>query len=215
MKKASQARKLDLAWVVDVTGSMGDELAFIKEELIDIVDQIPIAGGGQAPGNLPSASRYGVEADLTLLSEGLGWRGTRLDLTIAGNRSSVRDPLLDFTRELSGNRLVNINTDFRHDIPNTSWAVGGSFFWDYQADNVRLDEIFVRNEPFPGFTSVFVENKDVRGVTLRLAVANPTNRQNRFDRTVFLDRSAGIVDFVEDRDREFGRIITFEIEGSF
>ena len=40
LKKASQARKLDLAWVVDVTGSMADELRFIREELIDIVDQI-------------------------------------------------------------------------------------------------------------------------------------------------------------------------------
>ncbi len=40
LKKVSQARKLDLAWVVDVTGSMGDELRFIREELIDIVEQI-------------------------------------------------------------------------------------------------------------------------------------------------------------------------------
>ncbi|MFT5402831.1 MAG: hypothetical protein ACI9DF_001662 [Verrucomicrobiales bacterium] len=40
VRKTSQARKLDLAWIVDVTGSMGDELNFVKEELIDIVDQI-------------------------------------------------------------------------------------------------------------------------------------------------------------------------------
>ncbi len=40
LEKTSQARNLDLAWVVDVTGSMGDELRFIREELIDIVRQI-------------------------------------------------------------------------------------------------------------------------------------------------------------------------------
>ena len=40
LTKSSQARKLDLAWIVDVTGSMSDELNFVKEELIDIVDQI-------------------------------------------------------------------------------------------------------------------------------------------------------------------------------
>ncbi len=40
LQKDSQARQLDLAWVVDVTGSMADELRFVREELIDIVDQI-------------------------------------------------------------------------------------------------------------------------------------------------------------------------------
>ena len=185
------------------------------EDIVDIVDQIPIPGGGQAPGNLPSATRFGAEADLTLLSEGGGWRGTRLDVTIGGNRSSVRDPLLGFTREISGFRTFNLRSEVRHDIPETSWALGGSFFFDDNANNVRLDEIFVVNEPFPGFTSVFVENKDVHGVTLRLAVANLTNRKNLFDRTVFVDRAAGIVDFVEDRNRNFGTIFTFEIEGSF
>ncbi|MEM7702019.1 MAG: TonB-dependent receptor plug domain-containing protein [Pseudomonadota bacterium] len=185
------------------------------EDIVDIVDQIPIPGGGQAPGNLPSATQFGIESDLTLLSEGVGWKGTRLDVSLAGRRSSIRDPLLGFSRELSGFQTISINTDVRHDFTGTSWAVGGSFFFNDRADNVRLDEIFVRNEPFPGFTSVFVENKDVRGVTLRVTVNNFTNRQNQFDRTVFVDRAAGIVDFVEDRDREFGTIFTFEIEGSF
>ena len=185
------------------------------EDTEDIVDQIPIPGGGQAPGNIPTATRFGAEADLTLLSEGIGWRGTRLDLTIGGNRSSVRDPLLGFTREISGFRTFNLRSEVRHDIPETSWAVGGSFFFDDNADSVRLDEIFVVNEPFPGFTSVFVENKDVGGLTLRLAVNNLTDRKNLFDRTVFVDRAAGIVDFVEDRNRNFGTIFTFEIEGSF
>ncbi|MEL6485693.1 MAG: TonB-dependent receptor plug domain-containing protein [Pseudomonadota bacterium] len=185
------------------------------EDITDIVDQIPIEGGGQAPGNIPSATLYGIETEVTLLSEGIGWRGTRLDLSVDASGSSVRDPLLGFTREISNNQTINIRTEARHDLPDTSWAFGGSFFWDDRADNVRLDEIFVRNESFPGFTQVFVENKDVGGLTLRLAVNNLTDRTNRFDRTVFVDRAAGVVDFVEDRDREFGTIFTFEVEGSF
>ncbi|MEM6856587.1 MAG: TonB-dependent receptor plug domain-containing protein [Pseudomonadota bacterium] len=185
------------------------------EDITDIVDQIPIEGGGQAPGNLPSATRYGIETEVTLLSEGIGWRGTRVDLTLEGRGSSVRDPLLGFAREISGNQTINIQSDARHDFPGTSWAIGGSISWDDTADNVRLDEIFVRNESFPGFNSVFVENKDVGGITLRLTVANLISRQNLFDRTVFADRAAGVVDFVEDRDRKFGTIFTFEVEGSF
>ncbi len=204
---------------VEANISLGDlgtlNLRPFYEDIVDIVDQIPIEGGGQAPGNLPSATLYGIETELTLLSEGIGWRGTRVDFNVDASGSSVRDPLLGFSRELSGNQTININTEARHDFPDTSWAIGARHFWNDNADNVRLDEIFVRNESFPGFTTVFIENKDVRGATLRLAVANLNNRQNRFDRTVFVDRAAGIVDFVEDRDREFGTIFTFEIEGSF
>ncbi|MEM6493912.1 MAG: TonB-dependent receptor plug domain-containing protein [Pseudomonadota bacterium] len=209
------------SWRVEVEANVGlGDLGTLNlrpfyEDITDIVDQIPIEGGGQAPGNIPSATLYGVETDLTLLSEGMGWRGTRLDVSLAASGSSVRDPLLGFTRELSGNTTIDIQTEARHDFPDTSWAIGGEFSWNDDADNVRLDEIFVRNESFPGFTSVFVENKDVAGLTLRLAVANLTNRKNRFDRVVFVDRAAGIVDFVEDRDREFGTIFTFEVEGSF
>jgi hypothetical protein len=211
----------DQSWRVEMEtnvslGALGTlNLRPFYEDIVDIVDQIPIPGGGQAPGNLPSAQRYGIETDLTLLSEGLGWRGTRLDLSVDGRASSVRDPLLGLTRELSGFRTININTDLRHDIPATSWALGGSLFFADQAENVRLDEVSVVNEPFPGFTSVFVENKDVSGMTLRLAVANLTNRSNLFDRTVFEDRTQGTIAFVEDRNRNFGTIFTFEIEGSF
>ncbi|MDJ0977135.1 MAG: TonB-dependent receptor plug domain-containing protein [Erythrobacter sp.] len=184
------------------------------EDIVDIVDQIPIEGGGQAPGNLPSAQLYGVETDLTLLSEGLGWRGTRVDVSLALQGSSVRDPLLGTTRELSNNQIVDVGFDLRHDLPGTSWAFGGDFNWDYNADNVRLDEISVRNDSF-AFAGVFLENKDVRGATLRLAISNVLDRDNRFERTVFVDRAAGIVDFSETRERNFGTIITFEIEGSF
>ncbi|EDL48107.1 VWA domain-containing protein [Erythrobacter sp. SD-21] len=39
-RAAEAVRKLDLALVVDVTGSMGDELRFLKEELRSIIDQL-------------------------------------------------------------------------------------------------------------------------------------------------------------------------------
>ncbi len=184
------------------------------EDITDIVDQIPIAGGGQAPGNLPSATLYGISGDLTLLSEGLGWRGTRLDARLSLTGSSIEDPLLGFTREISGTEIVNLNTNLRHDFQGSSWAIGSSVNWEDNADEVRLDEISLRTQSF-GFASVFIENKDVAGLTLRANIANLLDRENRFSRTVFLDRAAGLVDFSERRGRNFGTIFTFEVEGSF
>ncbi len=208
------------SWVFEVEataglGALGSlNLRTFYQDFTDIVDQIPIAGGGQAPGNLPSAQFYGISSNLTLLSEGIGWNGTRIDLELEFADSSVLDPLLGTPRKLSGNTLAEVDFEIRHDFTNSNWAVGGSARWQEQAPQVRLDEVALRSEPF-GFIGVSVENKDVFGLTIRASVANLTNRGDRFDRTVFADRAAGIVDFVEDRDRTFGRIVSLTIEGSF
>jgi len=208
------------SWVLEVEANIGlGALGSLNvrpfyEDISDIVDQIPIANGGQAPGNLPSAERYGVDGDLTLLSDPLGWRGTRLDVGFSFLGSSVRDPLLGIPRELSGNDIVDLSTDIRHDFAGGVWALGGSANWEDNAPVVRLDEVALRTESF-GFVSAFVENKDVSGLTLRANVANLIDRKNRFERTVFADRSAGLAQFFETRERRFGMIFTFEVEGSF
>ena len=184
------------------------------EDVSDIVDLIPIDGGGQAPGNIPSASRYGIEGDITLLSDGLGWKGTRFDAGFRLANSSVRDPLLGSSRNLSGFETEQIDFELRHDFASTDWASGLTAFWNNQAEDVRLDQITLRRETF-GFAGFYIENKDVRGAVVRLAINNILDRTNKIDRTVFVDRAAGIVDFREDRDRSFGQIFTLEIEGTF
>ena len=208
------------SWVFEVEANLGLgalgslSLRPFYEKISDIVDQVPIAGGGQAPGNLPSAKRYGVEGDLTLLSEGLGWRGTRLDAGFEVGASSLRDPLTGDPREISDNRRADLDLDLRHDFAGGEWALGSGLFWNRNAPQVRLDEIALRSDSF-AFLNAFVENKDIAGMTVRAEVANLLDRKNRFDRTVFIDRAAGLVDFVEDRDRTFGTIFTLEVEGSF
>jgi hypothetical protein len=209
------------SWVFEVEaaiglGALGSlNLRPFYEDITDIVDQIPIEGGGQAPGNLPSAEFFGVDGTLTLLSEGLGWRGTRLDWNFFFSDSSVRDPLLGDFRLLSGNTLVNTGINLRHDLQGTQWALGGGADWNELAPNARLDEVALRSFSFPGFVSAFVENKDVAGLTLRATVGNLANRKDRFDRTVFADRSIGLVDFIENRERNFGTFFTLDVEGSF
>jgi hypothetical protein len=184
------------------------------EDASDIVDLIPIPGGGQAPGNIPSARRYGVEGDVTLLSDGLGWQGTRFDAGFRLAGSSVEDPLLGTSRDLSDFQTRMIDFELRHDLANSDWATGVTAFWSDRAPNVRLDQVSVRNDSF-AFAGYYVENKDVEGLVVRLAINNILDRTNRIDRTVFLDRAAGVVDFREDRDRTFGQIFTLEIEGTF
>jgi len=208
------------SWLLELeaTQSFGDlgsvNLRGFYEDISDIVDQIPIAGGGQAPGNIASASRYGVEAELTVLFDPLGLEGLRLDSEVALTNSSVLDPLLGSSRPISGDDFVDFEIELRQDFIGTPWAIGGFFRYDESRPNVRLDE-FSRRIERPGFARVFIEHKDVFGMTARFRVGNLLNRDNITDRTVFLDRAAGLVDFRERFERNFGTIYSFDIEGSF
>jgi hypothetical protein len=184
------------------------------EDFIDVVDQIPLPGGGQAPGNLPSARFYGIEGQTTLLSDGLGWKGTRIDLTLGWNESAVRDPLLGVLRQVSGNELFTVEFRLRHDVPNSDWAFGTRGDWTKNVRDVRLDEVSL-NQPSFAQMFAFLENKDVVGMTLRARVGNLLDQRDRFERTVFTDRAAGIAAFTERRDRRFGTIFSFDVEGSF
>lgn len=59
----------------------------------DIVDIIPIGEDGEAIGNLPKAKRFGGEWTSTFQFDPIGLMGAKLDLTLAYEDSSVRDPL--------------------------------------------------------------------------------------------------------------------------
>jgi hypothetical protein len=208
------------SWVYELEtsvrlGAFGNaNLRGFYEDIEDIVDQIPLAGGGQGVGNIATARRFGLNGDLTLLSDGFGWNGTRVDLRFAFRGSEVADPLLGNPRELSGNELVNLRGNLRHDFAGKVWAMGGSFDWQDFAQQVRLDEVSLRSFSF-GMASAFVENKNVAGMTVRGSISNLLDRRNFFDRTVFADRGVGAISFAESRVRRFGTIFTLEIEGSF
>ena len=210
------------SWLVQVEasqryGALGSiTLRSFFEDVSDIVDQIPIASGGQAPGNIASALRYGVTMDATLLSEPLGWPGARLDLFVDILESEVLDPLLGTRRRISQDNydILEIVGSFRQDFAGSNWATGFEFEWDREAPEIRLDEFALGRESFAA-ASIFVENKDVAGLTLRGRIGNVLDRANNFSRTVFIDRRAGLVALREERFRNQGTVFTLDIEGSF
>ena len=208
------------SWILDVQAqqSLGEfgsvTLSAFFEDITDIVDQIPIEGGGQAPGNVDSAERYGVSTNLTLLFDPLGWRGARLDLEGAVTRSSVLDPLLGNSRLISGDDQYSMDGTLRWDFPGTQWAAGIAGFYEINNPTVRLDQVF-QFRPSRAFTRVFVEHKDVFGMTLRGNLSNLTDRSNDFFRTIYNDRLTGDIAAREERFRDFGVIVRLDIEGSF
>ena len=196
-------------------GKLGNlTLSLFYEDVEDIVDRIPIEGGGQAPGNIDSASAYGGFFDATLLSDGFLWKGGRADLSLGYMTSKVKDPILGNTRKISGDFYKSYELSLRQDFKDTPWALGAVIDYGEQAPSVRIDEVSFNNKS-RGTLYFFVEHKDVIGLTVKAFAWNLLGAENRFRRTVYSDRLTDEVLFSERRSRNFGYSYTIVIEGAF
>ncbi len=208
------------AWDLDIEGirNLGrygqTRLKLYGRWYDDIVDTIPIGPTGESPGNIDHAQAYGIEWATTFNFDPMGWRGARLDARFQLQTSSVRDPLTGEKREVSNflQRLVVLG--LRHDIPNSDWAWGGNLEYVIGAREYRLTETG-RQWEGPVWTSLFVEHKDVMGLTVRASVTNLTGARSMWDRTVYVNRRDGPVAFFEDRNRTIGPIFSFSVRGRF
>jgi len=184
------------------------------ESISDIVDQVPLGPTAEAPGNLPSARRYGLAWNSTFNFDPIGVRGAKLDLEFTIQRSSVDDPLTGLSRQISEDRRSYVEAEFRHDIPDTDLAYGVEFEISRQSPGIRLNE-FSQFTTRPAFVGVYAEHKDVLGLRVRGSVFNLIDAHDDFRRVVFVGRRDGPVAFIEDRSRRIGPIFTLTISGSF
>jgi outer membrane receptor for ferrienterochelin and colicins len=199
------------------------------EKFSDIVDSIPITATTEARGNLDSATSYGVEMVTSILLDPVGWAGAKLDFEGEVRKSSLRDPLTGIFRRISDDKIFTYEATLRHDIPGSNWAWGAGVEDSRYSSFLRLDQInnFRTGAPY---SWIFVEHKDVLGLTVQANLGNLFGRSENFTRSVFgnimgqpgdLDppfirgRRDGPLGFVEDRSREFGLIYRLTVSGSF
>src|SRR5690606_21636896 len=112
------------------------------------------------------------------------------------------DPVTGEQRPIDDTIDFSLKTDFRHDLPGTSWA------WGFQVDRInrgsyyRIFE-FGANDGLRKWGQVYVENKDVLGLTLRASYWNILRDVSRTDRVLYEGpRGGSPVLFTEKSDRE-------------
>ena len=184
------------------------------EKISDIVDTVPISPTAEARGNIDSADRYGIELVSTLLLDPIGWNGAKLDIEVEATKSSLRDPITLRNRRIGQDDIYSYEIQLRHDIPNTDWAWGAGIEDFDDVGNIRLDQIADFDTLAP-YSWIFVEHKDVFGLTVNANLGNLFDRGDRFVRTAYVDRRDGPIDFIENRTRKFGLIYRMTISGSF
>ena len=197
-------------------GPWGTTTVFFEKRWIDdFTDIIPLPGGGESRGNIASARRTEIEWTTTLQLDPLGWRGAQLDIRLEYEEGEVRDPVTGRLRDFSGGRDREIEIDFRHDIPGSDIAYGGSYAYNRNRPRFRVSEISLE-EDTPNSSSIFIEHKDVFGLTVNLSAANLLGSRESVFRTIFDGpRSQGNILFTEDRSFRIGPIFRFNISGNF
>ena len=208
-----QSWELDLSGTRNLGAFGSTTLRLFGRLLEDVVDQVPIGLTGESPGNIDKASLYGMESRSTFLLEPLGWKGAKIDARFQLQTSRVKDPLTGEPRQISGTLLRNADLSLRHDVPGTDWAWGGSASHFRPSKNFRLSEVSLGYEG-PVFANLFVEHKDVFGLTVRGTVGNLLGADQILDRTVSAGRRTDPVLFFEQRRRTIGPIFALSVSGT-
>ena len=208
-----QSWKLSVKAEKDFGGWGAATLEVFAADIEDIIDQIPI-GTGDGPGNLDTAWQVGGELDATLKLDKAGLAGTEITFFGEYYDSEVKDPLTGEKRPINGDLIYYYNTEIRRDIPNTNWAIG-AFFENYMANRYYQLQETGEDSAEPGYSSIFVEHKDLWGMTGRFSIGNLSNQKERFWRRIHDGNRLDPVLREEDRVRDFGPIISFQLEGKF
>ena len=189
-------------------------LRLYHSRIQDLVDYIPVGATGESPGNIDGGRRSGIDWNTTIELAPLGIKGAKLDIQLQLEHARVRDPLTGQTRPMSEIQDREVEIGYRHDIPGSAIAYGFNFNNYHFQDYYRLGEVGQAFEG-PTFAGVFVEHKNVLGLTLRASAGNLLNGRNRFDRTVWAGRrNSSPVLFTEHRNRLIGPIFSLLLRGN-
>lgn len=192
----------------------------------DVVDQKLIIRPAPLPplsgvGNIGEATSWSVSGSGTINFDPLGWKGLQLNFNARYSDSEVDDPLTGIPREISYTGKMNGAVSLRWDIPSTDWTIVGGVD-EYQSyPGYRLDQIS-RGWNAPSTNFVYIENKNVFGMKVRLQAANLNDTSENNKRDVYLSAGPGQprlrtnpLDFTEERHRTFGPIVRLNISGTF
>jgi len=190
------------------------KVILVHRDVEDRVDIVPVAGG-EAVGNIDKAKASAIDWTATINLDPAGIKGMKIDTRLLLQTSSLRDPFTGEKRQWSGFTDTVAEFGVRHDIPGSDIAWGASANYGHYQPNYRSNQTDKTWEG-PVFANVFVEHKNVMGLTVRAQLANAVNARSKRDRTVYTGvRGESPIAFVEKRNRLIGPIFAFSVRGKF
>ena len=171
-------------------------IGYRHDEIIGVIDRLPLPGGLSATGNIGDATLDRLSLNIVVPTDKFGIKGGRFTFKNDWNETHVTDPTTGRDRPISGVRPTQANIGFQQDLTRwkTQWGVNwlpllGQGTYDVDQTNVWRGS---------GYYEAFAEYKP----TPTLAIRAQLNLWDDFTirRTVFADRAPNrAVAFVEDR----------------
>ena len=142
----------------------------------DIIDIIPLKDHGQGVGNLPHATRWGLESTSTINFDPLGLKGRNSTPISVSNRTRVKDPLTGEYREISGIQRgwINLGLPPRHSAQRDRLGNRGQL--RRPTAGICSSPKYNKTWEGPWFTDVYIEHKNVFGMTAQSVLSNPLTR---------------------------------------
>ncbi len=160
-------------------------LTVFAERVDDFVIFIPFGDGTEGRGNIDKLMQMGIDFTATIATDSFGIPGGKLDLLGEFHNSKLTDPVTGESREHHWNAYfpVNYQFSFRQDIPDSPIAWG--LIVEERSGNqlLRLDQVIVQGHDWPQAHRLFVEHKDVFGMTLKAEIEDAfgfTYRNSRY-----------------------------------
>ncbi|KQV62427.1 MULTISPECIES: TonB-dependent siderophore receptor [unclassified Caulobacter] len=186
-------------------------IGYRHDEIIGVIDRLPLPGGLSATGNIGDATLDRLSVNIIVPTDKFGIKGGRFTFKNDWNETHVKDPTTGRDRPITRVRPTQANIGFQQDLVKykTQWGINwlpllGQGTYDVDQTNVWRGA---------GYYEGFVEYKP----TPTLAIRAQLNLWDDFTirRTVFANRTDRAVSFVEDRDINPRSFVTLRVRKTF
>ncbi|MDR7232692.1 hypothetical protein J2X45_003801 [Caulobacter sp. BE264] len=187
-------------------------VTYRHDEIIGVIDRLPLPGGLSAVGNIGDATLDRLSLNIVVPTDKLGIKGGRFTFRNDWNETHVKDPTTGKDRPISGVRPTQANIGFQQDLTKykTQWGINwlpllGQGTYDVDQTSVwrgaQYYEAFAEYKPTP-----------------TLAIRAQLNLWDDFSirRTVFANRGPNrAIAFVEDRAINPRTFMSFRVRKTF
>lgn len=168
-------------------------LGLRHDEIIDVIDVIPLPGGLSATGNIGDGTLDQLSLSATLPTTKLGLAGGLITVSNTWNHTEVTDPTTGEIRPISRVRPSQVVIEFRQDITSLKAQWGFNVLPAF--DQTTYDPDQTRTFQLRDYFEAWAEYKPTADLSIRAQV-NIWN-DSTFERVAYADRTTRAIAYVD------------------
>ncbi len=201
----------ELTWERRFWGEGIVSLGLRHDEIIDVLDVIPLPGGLSATGNIGDGTLDQLSISATIPTTRFGLTGGLVTVSNAWNHTEVTDPTTGRTRPISRVRPNQVVIEFRQDITSLKAQWGFNFLPAF--DNITYDPDQQRSFELRDYFEAWAEYKPTADLSIRAQV-NIWNDAT-FEQIAYADRTTRAIAYVERRQVDPRTFVQIRVRKTF